>query len=543
MATLSTLSTLNLNQSKPPAPKTNISVDDVWRNYFAGKHNEVMQDSSQALFTGNAPDFLHICGLSMLAKGRVVDGIAMLKVALLLYPMAPSWFANAAIASLNAGAVEESLAFAELGLSRHDDPVLHFTHGNALMQMSKLDEASQAFMRALKIKPDMNDARLNLGNVLRRVGRTDEALSLYNQVLARDSSNGLAMINRAGTLIELNEHDEAAMLLLRIMATSEMPEVTFMMAMIRMIEGELKDGFDLYRSRFDCMMAAADKAQFRKPLISSLAQAKVNHLLVSHEQGFGDSLQFIRYLPMLVNVSQKVTLLCPKTLHRLFSQVDNRVTIVENRDEVVGGYDLECPMLHMPFLFETTLENIPASIPYLTVPADLIEQNKLKDSPNTTKKVGLVWAGQMRPNPDLAAVDRRRSLSYSHFEPLLEIENVDFVSLQLGDPAEQIFSQGTKGIRRPHVVLRDDMDFMESAAIIMNLDLVITVDTAIAHLAAGLGKPTWVLSRFDQCWRWMKNREDSPWYPGVLRLFHQETRGDWTKTLADLKTALQDWAK
>ena len=152
------------------------------------------------------------------------------------------------------------------------------------------------------------------------------------------------------------------------------------------------------------------------------------------------------------------------------------------------------------------------------------------------------WAGQMRPNPDLAAVDRRRSLSYAQFEPLLDVESIDFVSLQLGETGLQIEGQGTKGKRRPHEILDPTMDFYDTAAYVMQLDLVICVDTAIAHLAAALGKPVWVLSRFDQCWRWMKNRDDSPWYPGVMRLFRQETRGDWTDALTNLKTALEEFA-
>jgi hypothetical protein len=289
-------------------------------------------------------------------------------------------------------------------------------------------------------------------------------------------------------------------------------------------------------------MAVADKAQFQKPLITSLEQAKTAHVLVSHEQGFGDSLQFIRYLPQMVDASKQVTLLVPPTLHRLFAPIDPRVTIIADRSES-APFDLECPMLYMPFLFGTTLETIPGTIPYLTVPPELVATHKLPHrAPHTKKRVGLVWAGQMRPNPDLAAVDRRRSLSYASFEPFMTVDSVDFVSLQLGESALQIESQGSDGVRRPHDVLNVGMDFLDSAAVISQLDLVITVDTAVAHLAAGIGVPTWVLSRFDSCWRWLKERDDSPWYPGVLRLFHQETRGDWTDCLSEVLTALQVWA-
>jgi tetratricopeptide (TPR) repeat protein len=537
MATLSTLSTLPPSRPTPQPPAL-VAVQTVWDHYFAARHTDVLNAATQALFAAHAPDYLHICGLSLIAGGRLADGIVLLRAALLLYPQAPSWFANGAIATLNAGAAQDALDFALSGLARHDDAILHFAHGNALMHLNRLDEAQAPFLRALALKPDLADAKLNLGNVHRRLGRTTEALSLYNQVLARDPGNGLAMINRAGVLIELNEHDEAAMLLLRIMATSEMPEVSFMMAMLRLIDGDFHTGFDLYRARFDCAMAAPDKAQFRQPLISDLTQAKTRHVLVSHEQGFGDSLQFIRYLPLFAAVAQQVTLLVPPSLHRLFADVDPRVRIVADRD-AVGAYDLECPMLTLPFLFKTTVETIPATIPYLAVPAAAISANALGASPR--QRVGLVWAGQMRSNPDLAAVDRRRSLSLVQLAPLLSIKTLDFISLQMGDPAAQIYDHALDS-GRPREVLDTTMDFADTAAIILQLDLVITVDTAVAHLAAALGKPVWVLSRFDQCWRWLKGRDDSPWYPGVLRLFRQETRGDWAPTLVALKAALEIWA-
>jgi tetratricopeptide (TPR) repeat protein len=543
MPTLSTLSTL---PPKPAQPQAVVSVQDIWKKYFDGKHIDVLNESSHALFTGNAPDYLHICGLSLFADGRIADAMNVLKTALLFYPQSPSWYSNCSIAALNAGALNESLEFATMGLQRHNEPLLYFSHGNALMHLGRLDEALLPFMKALELKSDFHEARLNLGNVLRRLGRSEDALSLYNQVLNMSPNNGLAMVNRAGVLIELARHDEASMLLLRIMATSQMPEVSFMMAMLRLIEGDFKNGFELYRSRFDCAMAAPDKAQFRKPFIENLDQAKTNHVLVSHEQGFGDTLQFIRYLPTITNKAMKISLLIPPDLNRLFANIDRRINIVNSRDGL--DYDLECPMLHLPYIFETTIDTIPATIPYLSVPQEIISEHPLskKSVPAPTKKiskkVGIAWAGQMRKDPDLASVDRRRSLHYKQIEPLLDVKNIDFYSLQLGEPVSQM-EESTKGRQVPNIILDSSMDFMDTAAYIMQFDLIITVDTAVAHLAAALGKPVWVLSRFDQCWRWMKNRDDSPWYPNVLRLFHQEKRGDWSDTILQVKNELAKWAK
>jgi len=537
MTTLSTLSTFNPPPVNKPTLQLN-SVQDVWKKYFAEDYIGVLNDVSRALAAHQAADYMHLCGLALVSQNRITDAIPILKSALLLYGQAPNWFTNSSIALLNAGEFETSLEFALAGLSRHNDANLHFSAGNALMQMDRLEEALQSFARAIELDPKFIGARLNLANTLKRLNRQEDAIGFYNQILNQEPNNVLAMLNRASALMELNEHDEAAMLLMRIMANSEMPEVTFMMALLRLSEGDFENGFDLYRSRFDCAMAALDKKEFKKPLISSLEQAKNNHILVSHEQGFGDSIQFIRYLPLMVENAQQVTLLIPKELHRLFASFN--VKIITSRSEIFH-YDFECPMLHLPYLFKTTLDSIPGNIPYLHVDKNLPAPKIPNNIKKSYKKIGLVWAGQMRKNTDLAAIDRRRSLTYKDFETFLDVKNTYFVSLQLGDPAKQIPHSNT-GKTKIHEFLDETMDFHDTAALIMQLDLVITVDTAVAHLAGSLGKPVWMLSRFDQCWRWLKDRNDSPWYPGVLRIFHQKTKGDWSNVINNIKSELEKFS-
>lgn len=547
-----TVSTLDYKFNRPPSPiqqaaptqqnhhATVGALETIWKKYFANKHSEVLTDANNALFAGRAPDYLHICGLSLLAQGRKTEGIDFLKMSLILYPTNPSWFSNASIAGLNADAKEAALEFAINGLQHFkDDVVLNFVCGNALLSLDKLDECLSYYQKSLQLKPDMHDARLNYGNALRRLGRADEAVPLYTQVLNANPENTLAMINRAGALMELNENDEASMMLLRLMAIRNSPELSFMMALIRMSEGDFDNGYDLYRQRFDCAMAAGDKLKFRRPLISTMEEAKTSHLLVSHEQGFGDTLQYIRYLPLIKQHAKKVTLLMPKNLQRIIRSVDANVQMIEDRDEI-GSYDFECPLLHIPYLLKTEVETIPASIPYLSVSDELIKQRKLP--PSTKKRVGIVWAGQQRENPDLAAVDRRRSISYDKFEQILDVDGIEFVSLQLNDKLDQINTLGKKE-KKPLLVLNKDYDFADTAAIIMQLDLVVTVDTAVVHLAAALGKPVWMLSRFDQCWRWLRDREDSPWYPGVMRIFQQRKRNDWIPVIDHVKEELQKWVQ
>lgn len=518
------------------------TVDDCWAGYFAQNHPAVIAETTNALFAAAAPDYLHVCGLSLIAQGQLPQGVALLKSSLVLYSAQPNWFVNCAVATLAAGDANEALAFSMSGLQTHNDPILWFTMGNALMALGRYDEAAAPFVKALELKPDLTDARINLGNVMRQIGNLDAALSLYTQVVNAQPNNGIALINRAVCLMDFNRHDEASMLLLRIMATSEAPQVSFLMAMLRLMEGDFENGFDLYRSRLDCPMGVAEKALQRAPVLGSISEAAGKHVLVTHEQGYGDSIQFARYIPDLASRVGRVTLLVPSALIPLFVSLGTNITLVSDRTSA-DPYDFECPMLHLPYLFGTTLATIPAALPYLSVPTDFEPSCVTELREGTTHKVGLVWAGQRRDDADLALIDTRRSLHFRDYAGILAVPGITFVSLQTGIPASQMTEDlASLLLPQPSVVLDAGSDFLDTAAVIMGLDLVITVDTAVAHLAGALGKPVWVLSRFDQCWRWLKGRDDSPWYPGVLRLFHQETRGDWSATLVNVQSALEQWA-
>jgi len=195
------------------------------------------------------------------------------------------------------------------------------------------------------------------------------------------------------------------------------------------------------------------------------------------------------------------------------------------------------PLMCLPRLLGTTLETIPAEIPYLFAEADKVRHwaSRLSDR-RSEIKVGLVWAGDSRKHdPDSNATDRRRSLTLSQFAPLARVDGVRLVSLQKGEPAEQALCP-PEGLRIIDMTA-DLKDFSDTASLVANLDLVITVDTAVAHLAGALGKPVWILSRFDGCWRWLDGREDSPWYP-TARLFHQKTAGQWDDVIERVTVAL-----
>ena len=530
----------------PPGQQIPQNMQNIWQAYFAGKHQEVLQQSEQALFrTGNV-DYIHLTGLSMVATGRVKDGIDWLKASITLFP-SPAWFSNAAIISLEANQVDEAMYFAKKGLERFpDDAKLNFNLGNILLKQQQYGPATEAYVNALQAEPDMMGAILNIGNCFNRLGFKDIAETYYKQVLDKDTNNELASINISILLTEQARYREAKNYLNNPNIANN-KELQFLKSMLLLGEGNYEEGWPMYKQRWNSIMAGELGIKRIDRLPPSLESLKGKHVLLHHEQGFGDSLQFVRYATMVLPYAGKVSLLTPKPLHRLFSLIDPRITIVDaGQPYDKNAYDFEAGLMDLPEIFGTTYSTIPNTIPYFTVPNELIAQYKLPRTDNL--RVGILWAGQLRQNPDLKAIDRRRSMKISHFDLFNDLKGIDFYSLQMGDPANTI--QSTEfGRTKIKTVLNPNFDFLDSAAIIKQLDLVISVDTSCAHLSAGLGVPTAILNRLDRCWRWEFRKDDgsirtdSVWYPGSVKLYTQSKMNSWVEPLAELKTDLERWAK
>ena len=258
-------------------------------------------------------------------------------------------------------------------------------------------------------------------------------------------------------------------------------------------------------------------------------------VLALHEDGFGDTLQFLRYLPLLAERGARVVACVPPALGRLMRTVPGVAEVVTDPRRV-PSHDFVCPMFSLPRVFGTTVRTIPP-IPVLQADPELVRQWRGR-LPNEGLRVGLVWAGQARPAlPGFGTLDRRRSAGLATFAPLFEVPGVTFVSLQAGPAARQV--------RPPGCCLVDPMpdvaDFADTAAIIGALDVVVSVDTSVVHLA-GLGaKPVFLLDRYDGCWRWLSERRDSPWYPD-LTIFRQEQPGDWSAAITGAAASLNAMA-
>ncbi len=255
-------------------------------------------------------------------------------------------------------------------------------------------------------------------------------------------------------------------------------------------------------------------------------------ILLHSEQGLGDTIQFCRYAELVSNLGVRVILEVPKSLMRLFEGLCSSPELIEVGSQL-PFFDFHCPLMSLPLAFKTTLSSIPANIPYLKTDTDRVLFWNGRLGHKNKPRVGLVWSGGFRPDqPQVWSVNKRRNIPLAKFASFAGLD-IDFYSLQKGEPAEsELTALKRDNWGGPNIIdlTGELIDFSDTAALIQNLDLVISVDTSTAHLAGALGKPIWILNRFDTDWRWLLDRTDSPWYPTV-KLYRQEKAGDWDEVV------------
>ncbi len=373
----------------------------------------------------------------------------------------------------------------------------HNLRGMALVAQGRMDDAVAAFGRAIAIDPSNAGFRANLGTALATEGRFDAAL---------DSLAGAVQMAPDDLAIRLNH----AIALLKA--------------------GRWPEGWAAWEWRHRQPGREKLPPRLRLPRLDDLGSLAGRTIFVYHEEGFGDTIQFLRYVKLLRQADVKIVLWLPEPLVRL-ARGQTGLGDVLTGDVTLPPFDWHCPINSLPNVFNTMVETAPADIPYLRADPALTGDWAAKLPRGGDCRVGLVWAGEPRPNdPAALALDRRRSLSLIRLEPLLAVTGATFVSLQTGAAARQIFAP-------VHDPMGEVKDFADTAAIIANLDIVISVDTAVAHLAGALGKPAFLLDRYDNCWRWLSGRTDSPWYP-AMRIFRQPRMGDWAPAIEAATEAL-----
>jgi tetratricopeptide (TPR) repeat protein len=417
----------------------------------------------------------------------------------------------------------------------------HCYRGNALHGLQRFDEALASFDRALTLRPAYADALCNRGATLHALRRYDEALVACDRTIALQPDHAQAHSNRGVTLQDLMRCDEALASYDRALALRpDLAGAHNNAALCRLLVGDFERGWQEHESRWQADQLATERRNFAQPLWLGSDELEGKTILLHAEQGFGDTLQFCRYVPLVAARGARIILEVQRPLQDVMRTLAGAAKVVF-RGEALPAFDLHCPLLSLPLALRTQLDTIPALTPYLAAPDNKVRAWRDRLAAREKPRIGLVWAGN--PRKELAncnLIDAQRSMDFAQLAPLLEVSDCEFYSLQKGEDAVR---QLRESVLRQHVVdWTDDLhDFSDTAALIENLDLVITVDTAVAHLAGALNKPIWLLNRYNTCWRWLLDREDSPWYP-TARLFRQDASRRWESVVARVRVALRDYA-
>src|SRR5215470_14888685 len=476
-------------------------------------------------------------------RGNTLQALQRLEEALASYDRALTVRPDYAEALSNRGNTlqalqrfEEALASCDYALTFRQDHVEALVYrGNALHMLKRLEEALASYDRAVAIRPEHAEALSNRGLTLHELNRFEEALASYDRALTVRPDYAEALSNRGITLVGLQRLQEALTSYDRAVDLKpDYAEAHFNRSLALLLQGNYADGWEEYEWRWKGGAKGARLRRFDCPQWRG-EDLVGKAIFLYDEQGYGDAIQFLRYVPLVALRGGRVILEVSQALLRLVERLDGAAQVFASGG-TVPSVDFYCPLLSLPVAFSTTIANIPSGVPYLA--ADSAEvaawSRRLVDLEGV--RVGLVWAGSSRPGlPEADRIDRRRSITLRHFAKLADVRGVSFVSLQKGQPRSQTLSPP------PGLLVHDWTDelhdFGDTAALIECLDLVISVDTSVVHLAAALGKPVWLLNRFDTCWRWLLGRDDSPWYP-TLRQFRQPKPGDWDSVVMDVRAAL-----
>ena len=429
--------------------------------------------------------------------------------------------------------LEEAAAYFQKAVELHPNSAEALSSlGSVLQEMGEMEAGILNLQKALALNPNHASAHHCLGFTLTQQGELEQAVTHLRRALALNPDDAKAYCNLGVALWEQGLFDEAiSSYQTAIQLQSDLPETHINLAYILLLVGDLRNGFAELEWRWQSK-DWRDLRSFHQPLWDG-SHLEGKTILLHAEQGLGDTIQFIRYAPLVAAFGGRVVVECPASLRRLLATVSGIEQLVV-RGEALPEFQVHSPLMSLPRILGTTLETIPAQIPYLFAPAS--HHLRLETFPGTRLKVGIVWAsGYRKENRDDLKDYQRRSCPLSSYVQLFSIPGISFYSLQVGDNATDIAQ--LEGEQRLHDLSPQIEDFADTAALIAQMDLVISVDTAVAHLAGAMGKPVWVLLSLPHDWRWLLEREDSPWYP-TMRLFRQSQPGEWEGLLEQVAQAL-----
>jgi tetratricopeptide (TPR) repeat protein len=536
--------------------------------YQTGMPETAVQNISRALEL--RPEYAeahHNLGLIMKEQGRWDEAITCFRRALELNPGNADSHNQLGIAWHFQGKIDEAVAcyrrtlelkpdFAEahnhlgnaLGDQRKlDDAVISYRRalelnpnyvealtnlGATLTDLEQFNEAIVCHRRALELQPEFAEAQNNLGSAFQKQGKLDEAVVRFRRSLELKPNIAAAHVNLGNAYRELGKIAEASDRYRHALELqADYTDAHLVLSSLLLLTGDFEQGWPEYEWRWKTRDLRP--RDFQQPVWNG-RPLQGETILLHAEQGLGDTIQFIRYAPLVKSRGAIVVVECPPPLRTLLSRCPGVDRLVA-KGGALPDFDMHAPLMSLPAILKTTLDTIPATIPYVFPDPALVARWREKLSPMQGLRIGINWHGR---EGDIAT--RRRDIPLAQFALLAQVPGVRLINLQRGSGQTELAAARD---RLPIVDL-GDVDagpdaFVDTAAIMMNLDLVITSDTSIPHLAGALGVPVWLALRFAADWRWLLNRSDSPWYP-TMRLFRQKAPGDWTGVFEEMQTVLRD---
>jgi tetratricopeptide (TPR) repeat protein len=545
-------------------------------NRAAQLHQQGQLDAAEAIYRNilkrNPKDFdsLHLLGVLKQQRGELQEARGYFERALAIEKNSAPALSNYGCLLLALDRPQDALPLLERAIEIFPGFANALNNrANALNRLHRCKAALESADRALTIQPRHADALANRAGALLGLRRFDEALASADAALAIDPDNIEALNNRACALMEFDRHDEAADNLARLLqlrpdsigglnnlgnlfqqlgrvadsidcyeraleSAPQHPNLNFNSAVGRLCLGDFTEGWRRYEWRWKNPLFMSRKRDFATPLWLGEFPIEGKTILLHAEQGLGDTLQFIRYVPRVAELGANVIIEVQNSLLPLVSGMREISTLV-SEDEALPAFDCHCPLMSLPLAFRTGLSTIPADVPYITAPADRIAGWAKRLAGHDPLRVGIAWSGSAAHKQD-----RKRSIPLSLLSGLMAEPGIRLFSLQRDVKAEDAVTLAEFG---DVVHLGADLqDFADTAAVVSQLDLVVSVDTAVAHLAGAMGKPVWIFVPFSPDFRWLLDRSDSPWYPSAV-LFRQTRIGDWSKPISLAADRLRSMAK